>query len=57
MPTYEITFNGRKKGALGVFYQTKVRVTAPGIKTAIEQICEAYEHQGSIRDILVNPDL
>jgi hypothetical protein len=44
MPTYEITFTGRKLGAIGIFYTITARHKAATPQDAILALYDEYEH-------------
>lgn len=41
---YECTFNGRKAGAIGIFYNIYERVQAESKEQAEKKLYEQYEH-------------
>lgn len=44
MKTYQVTFRGREKGAIGIFYQITATVKGEDEKQALLNLYDKYEH-------------
>lgn len=49
MPTYKIRFSGRKKGAIGLTYETSADVEADNVPAAVIRLYDAHEHIENVR--------
>lgn len=53
MKTYQINFNGRSVGAIGLTYPRTMRVKAKSEHKAILKVYEVFEHLSNIKIIEV----
>lgn len=49
MRTWQASFKGRQKGAIGVFYHINVEVMADTLNEVIEKLYEKYEHISELK--------
>jgi hypothetical protein len=54
MKTYKVTFIGREKGAIGIFYQITATVKGEDEKQALLNLYDNYDHVSSpnFKDII-----
>jgi len=56
MPRYQCSFNGRTKGAIGIFYRISVLVEAKDPEAAKWRLYETHEHITDLRITEVSKD-
>lgn len=50
MKTFKLSFIGRKKGAIGVFFKIREKVIAENLEAAILKLYDKYEHITQIKE-------
>lgn len=51
MKTYKLSFKGRKKGSIGIFYKIRATVIAESFAAAELKLYDNYEHISQLKEV------